>query len=170
MILFILCLVYAYLFKTKIFNITTAIIQYHSLFNFWGIGKLIYHIFFIKLNQPPIFVQKIFLTLFLFLFFIYSYFVSKKYSLIKSIYYQLIFFFAFTVGFSVQYLSWFVPFLIIAKPKNTYRFLFFIFAYLIFNYLQWIYKTPYLPTIESIISYLLWFYFLHTWISKNKGL
>lgn len=109
-ILFFICFVYAYLFKTEIVNIITAIIQYHSLFNLWGFGKLIYHLFFIKLDQPPIFVQKIFLTVFLILFLIYSFFVSKKYSLIKSIYYQLIFFFAFTVGFSIQYLSWFIPF------------------------------------------------------------
>jgi Gpi18-like mannosyltransferase len=169
-ILFILCLVYAYLFKTEIVNIITAIIKYHSLFNLWGFGRLIYQLFFIKLDQPPIFVQKIFLTLFLIIFLIYSFFVSKKYSLIKSIYYQLIFFYSFTVGFSVQYFSWFVPFLIIVKPKNTYRFLFFISVYLTINYLQWIYKISYLPTIETILSYLLWFYFLHTWISKNKGL
>jgi hypothetical protein len=60
--------------------------------------------------------------------------------------------------------------LVLVRSRNIYRFLFFISVYLIFNYLQWIYKTPYLPTIESIIGYLLWFYFLHTWISKNKAL
>lgn len=150
---------YQKFFSSSAFSIFKTIINYRSLFNFWGLGKIINSVFFFTQEQPPIFVQKIFLSLFLIVFLIYSFFQSQK-KLETAVFKLIIFFYVFTFGFSIQYLSWFMPFLIIVKPKYWQKIYFFISSYLIFSYWIWFNKNPFILKITHLLNFLSWFFLL----------
>lgn len=165
-------LIYGIFLKVNLLLLFITILNYRSLFNEWGVGKLIKILFYPNQPQPPIFLQKIFLTLFLLVFFCYSIFVAKKShkNIFEKIYLLLIFFYAFTVGFSIQYLSWIIPFLLILKFKEILITMILIFLYLFVYYLTWLHQSPSIVIAKDFFGITLWFYFFLLWLLKNKGL
>ena len=140
---------------------------YRSLFSFWGLGKFIHFIFFPKQPQPPIYLQKIFLAIFLISFFTYSVKIDHK-NLIIYFFNLFLFFYIFTVGFAIQYFSWFIPILFLVKPKH-WCFLYLIsFLTVIFNYLSWVYK--FIPNFIIInLIFLNWLSFIFFMIYWGKN-
>lgn len=166
----ILSCIYSYFFKTNILNIFYTIIGYRSLFSEWGLGKIIKISFYPHLSQPPIYIQKFLLIIFIFSLFSYSLIIKKffKTNIIEKIYLLLLFFYVFTFGFSIQYLSWIVPFLIILKTKKILTIMLITF-YLLINYLIWINHSLIPPIFNDYFGLILWIYFFILWLSKNRG-
>ncbi len=165
-------LVYIFFWPTDFFSVFSPVIAYRSLFDVWGIGFLIKNLFFKDLAQTPIFLQKTFLFLFINAFFIYSLFLSrnKAINLIKKIFFLLIFFYTFTVGFGVQYFSWLIPFLFVLRSFPYFLYLNFL-IYCSLNYSLWIWQNDYfLKNLFLNFNVLLWIIFLISWISMNKAL
>lgn len=104
LIIILLSSIYSYFFKTDLLSIFKTVISYRSLFSEWGIGKIIKISFYPHLPQPPIFIQKFFLIFFVISLFSYSLIIKKflKKHIIKKIYFLVLFFYVFTVGFSIQ--------------------------------------------------------------------
>jgi len=162
-------LIYSLIFKANIVEVIKIPLTYRSLFNFWGFGKLINLLFFPNKPQPPIFLQKSFLILFLFGFFLYS--TKIKYqNLLPSFLNLFIFFYVFTFGFSIQYLSWFIPFLFLIKPR------YFLYLYsitllnVLTNYLHWIIDFPLIFFINSFLNFTNWLTFIFFLIYWRKNL
>lgn len=157
--------IYIWLFKSNIVNIAKTVIYYQGLWGIWG--------FSILFKKIGIFWQKTSTFLFLISFFGYSWFTRTK-NIIKSIYGLLIFFFAFTTNFSIQYFAWIVPFLILIKPKKYFNLIFFIFVYLLSFYLIWLFNyrsknlIVLLTILQNYIGFALWISFIRTWCLSKK--
>jgi len=100
--------VYSFLFKAMMLDILKTIISYQGLWGIWGVWGFFGHI---RLRY-----QKLTTLLFLISFFLYSFKISRK-KITSEVLALLFFFYTFTTNFSVQYLSWIMPFLTIKKPK-----------------------------------------------------
>lgn len=153
--------IYSFIFSSNVIEIIKTVIGYQSLWGIWGLS-----LFF---SEIRIRWQKLFIGLFLLLFFYLSSKVKSN-NLVKLLFFLLYFFLVFTPSFSIQYFSWFMPFLIIVKPKNFWKILFAISGYLLFSYLSWIY--PFItPEKLSSLGSILWFYlasdFLMVYRKKN---
>jgi len=159
---------YGISFGNNFLDIIKTPFTYRSLFSFWGLGKAIHLTFFRYQSQPPIYLQKIFLSLFLITFFIYSLKITYK-NLIIYFFDLLFFFYIFTVGFAIQYLSWFIPFLFLIKPKYYYFIYLITFIAVFFNYLSWVNNS--LPNlIITALIFLNWaafIFFIIYW--KKQG-
>ncbi len=118
--------IYQLLFQAKIIDILKTIISYQGLWGIWGITS------FFSLTR--IRWQKLTTLFFLLIFFYYSYKINKK-NIINQIFILLLFFYVFTTNFSIQYLSWFVPFLTIVKPKYYWHLIFSTTIFLILTFL-----------------------------------
>lgn len=163
-------LIYSLLFHSPYFDIIKSVITYRSLFDFWGLGLLIKLIFFRNYSQTPLYVQKISLYSFLLFFFIYSAHLSyQKINIFEKINRLLLFFYIFTFGFSVQYLSWIIPFLVILDAKKFLIKTLGITLYLIVNYGGWIEPLLISPILSQTFGLVLWFGFFICWFSKNKA-
>jgi hypothetical protein len=162
-------LFYSLLYKSSVFDVFFTTIGYRSLFSIWGIGKLVKLIFYSNLSQPPIFIQKILLYLFLLIFFAYSFFLKHK-KLLLNILELLMFFYIFTVGFAPQYLCWLAPFLILCRPKYWLGLLAIITVFLIFNYGQWFTDFSLIKNLADFFNYLSWlaFIFFYVYWKKNR--
>jgi|GEM_PF-2029740 len=160
-------IVYCLIFKSSPLNILQSLIYYQGIFGIWGISKIFS---FISLRLR---YQKLVTFTFLLIFFYYSYKIKEK-NLIKKIYLLLLFFFSFTPTFSIQYLSWLIPFSLITFPKYIYQLIFLITFYLLSFYtywifcsnctvVSWLYKLP-----QEILGLILWLTFIKWWyIEKN---
>lgn len=148
-------------------NIFYVVLTYRSLFSHWGFGQILKNLFFPLADQPPIFFQKLFLRLFLLIFFAYLIKLMKEKNLLKSISKLLLFFYTFTVGFSVQYLSWIIPFLVLLRSKRTLLITFFSTFYLLSNYLSWKSSFNFLSRWISPLGIILWLIFLISWFSEE---
>jgi len=160
---------YIFVFKSSFVSIFSTILGYRSMFNFWGVGKVVSLIFFPSLPQPPIYIQKMFLYLFLLIFFIYSFYLSYKKTLL-SIVDLLMFFYVFSPGFSPQYFAWIMPFLALAKPKNWPIFVGFIVFFLAVNYSEWFFKSNFLINLGNLLNWLTWLasIFFYIYWKKNR--
>ncbi|MCX7589621.1 MAG: hypothetical protein N2Z85_01625 [Patescibacteria group bacterium] len=143
---FISILFYSLIFNENVLNIFKIIFNYQSVWGVWGISLL--------LENFSLRWQKLFILIFLFIFFIYSFFNKQK-NIIKEIYNLLLFFIVFSPTFSIQYFSWFIPFLILIESKKNFFYFILITLYLIFNYLSWIYI--YLQNFFILITFIFWF-------------
>lgn len=140
---------YSLFFRSEIFYILKTIINYQGVWGVWGIS-----LFFKNLNLKW---QKLFILIFLSIFFIYS-FLNKEKNIIKEIYNLLILFIILSPSFSVQYFSWFMPFLILIKPKKCIFYIFIISFYLFFNYFSWI--NSYYQIFFDLITFFIWCFML----------
>mgnify|MGYP000484881866 CR=1 FL=1 len=155
-------------FENNFLDIIKTPFTYRSLFSFWGLGRFIHLIFFRNQSQPPIYIQKIFLLIFLFIFFIYLIKINYK-NLIIYFFDILLFFYIFTLGFSIQYFSWFIPFLFLVKPKSWYFLYLVTFLTVFINYLSWLFNfiNNFIIIIVIFLNWLCFIFFLIYW--KNKG-
>jgi len=163
---FIFIIIYGINFKNNFLDIIKTPFTYRSLFSFWGLGKAIHLTFFRYQSQPPIYLQKIFLGLFLILFITYSLKINYK-NLIIYFFDILLFFYIFTFGFSIQYLSWFLPFLFLIKPKFWYFLYLITFFTVFFNYLSWV-NNNFPNFIITILIFLNWLGFIFFMIYWKK--
>jgi len=158
-------LIYSFLFKSSLIDISKTIIHYQGLWGIWGpwswIGKI------------RMIIQKTATMLFLISFFGYSLINTTK-NTVKNIYLLLFFFFTFTTNFSIQYFTWLVPFLILIKPKNFLYLIIFISIYLFSFYYAWLFclgcKTiPFWLTLtQNTIGFILWLSFIRIWCISKK--
>lgn len=132
-------LIYSLLFKTSPLNIIKTVVGYQGLYGIWGLTQ-IFTVF-------PRSTQKIIMVVFVAVLFIYSYFHKEK-DLIKRSLNILAFFFFFTPGFSVQYFSWIVPFLILVKKSKSWLLLVLMVTYILSLYSFWLFY-PSLPTVPG---------------------
>jgi len=123
-------IIYILLFKASFLDIGKTLISYQGLWGIWGIWAL--------LGDWRLRWQKLSTIIFLIVFFLYSLIKNKK-NIIKEAFNLLIFFFVFTTNFSIQYLSWIMPFLAIVKPKYFWLLTIGITLYLGFSYAAWIF-------------------------------
>ena len=164
----IFVVLYSLIFRSNFLDIIKTSFTYRSLFSFWGLGKFIHLTFFQYQSQPPIYLQKIFLVIFLIIFFIYSLKINYKNSMTYFLD-LLIFFYSITVAFAVQYFSWFIPFLFLIKPKY-YCFIYLItFFTVFFNYLSWInnYLLNFINTVLIFLNWATFIFFMIFW--KKRG-
>lgn len=138
---------YLFIFRSSLFDILKTILNYQGLWGVWGIT-----LFFTNIRLRW---QKLITFLFI-IFFILISFLKRKKSIINEIYFLLSFFIIFTTNFSIQYFSWYMPFLIIKKGKKSLFLIFLITAYLVFNYLSWIIKIN--DFIIFFTSFIIWFF------------
>jgi len=152
-------IIYSLLFKTSIINIVNTIVNYQGLWGKWGLWGL--------LGKWRLRWQKISTLIFLLSFFVYSY-LNKKRNILKEILYLLLFFFAFTTNFSVQYFSWLMPFLAIIRPKYYWFLTLAITIFLSFSYASWIFPLI-SPTVLITFSLTLWIYLASFfWMAYRK--
>lgn len=142
---FISIIFYSLFFKSNIFDILKTIVNYQGVWAVWGTSLFLKNL---RLKW-----QKLFILIFLFIFFIYS-FLNKEKNIIKEIYNLLILFIILSPSFSVQYFSWFMPFLILIKPKKCIFYIFIISFYLFFNYFSWI--NIYYQNFFDLITFFSW--------------
>jgi hypothetical protein len=161
-------LFYCLLFKTNPINIGKTLISYQGLWGLWGLWSL--------LGKTRILWQKLITIFFLIGYLGYSYFNIEK-NLVKNIYKLLFFFFVFTPNFSIQYLAWIIPFLILIKPKFYLFLIILITIYLFSFYYFWLFCqecniTPnWLTICQNISGFLLWLSFIKLgYLSINKWL
>jgi len=153
-------LAYSYFFKATPFSIIKTVAGYQGLSGIWGFGYL--------------FRSKIFIFVFLVILFIYSYFLKGK-NLIKKSYRFLVVFFFTTLGFSVQYLGWFVPFLILEKRSKSIWLLVSMSAYIISLYSFWVFFPNsvivpwWLISMQNILGTALWLDFGIYWYISTKS-
>ncbi|GAB4219289.1 MAG: hypothetical protein Fur009_4710 [Candidatus Microgenomates bacterium] len=140
---------YLIVFRSLFLYILRTILNYQGVWGVWGLS-----IFFQNLRFS---YQKIITITFLLIFFLISFSLKKK-NIIDKIYFLLVFFIIFSPTFSIQYFSWFMPFLILKKPKNYNVIIVLITFYLIFNYLLWAYKFELIYF--NIITLTVWFLIL----------
>jgi len=152
---------YRLIFGKNLVDIIKTPLTYRSLFSFWGLGKLIHFIFFPNQDQPPIYLQKIFLVIFLIIFLVYSLKINHK-NLIIYLFDLLLFFYIFTVGFAIQYLSWLIPFLFLIKPKYWYFVYLITFFTVFLNYLKWVFKfiPNFIITASIFLNWLSFIFFM----------
>jgi hypothetical protein len=164
------CFYYSFRFKTPILNIIATVLNYQGLWGIWGPMSLI------RLMRPigPI-GQKLFSLIFVASLLTYSYF-KKKENFIEEILRLLFFFFVFTTGFSIQYLTWIMPFLIIIKPKGFLTLIFLMTIYLFSFYYFWLFcvncqiTLSWLVLIQNLTGIILWLSFIKVWyLSKKKS-
>jgi len=160
--------IYCLIFKTSPLNILQSLIYYQGVFGIWGVSK-IFSLIHLRLRY-----QKLIIGLFLFIFFLYSSRIQEK-DFIKKIYLLLLFFFSFSLTFSIQYLSWLIPFLCLTFPKYIYKLMFLITSYLLSFYSYWIFCSKcttvswhyYLP--QQLLGLILWLTLIKYWYNeKNK--
>ena len=151
--------IYSYFFKVSPLNIVKTISEYQGLQGIWGFGY--------------IFKKKIFIYLFIFILLAYSCFLKGK-SLIQKSYQFLIFFFFSTLGFSVQYLSWIIPFLILEKKSKSIWLLIPMSTYIISIYSFWVFfpNSVIVPlwfiSIQNLLGIALWICFGIYWCISTK--
>ena len=150
-------LIYCWLFKSTLIDISKTLIYYQGLWGVWGPMSLI------SLIRPigPM-GQKLTTLTFLTCFFSYSWFNKEK-NLIKNILELLFFFFVFTTNFSIQYFVWIIPFLILIKPEKYFHLIMLITFYLFSFYYAWVFSLitpPWLTIIQNITGFVLWLSFI----------
>ena len=148
---------YCVFFKANPFDIAKTLISYQGLWGIWGPWQL--------LGKTRILWQKLSTFIFLVSFFGYSLFNKDK-NLIKNILSLLFFFFIFTTNFSIQYLAWITPFLILIRPKKYIQLIIFTTLYLILFYCVWLFNLvniKVLTIIQNIVGFMLWFSFVKIW-------
>ena len=157
--------IYCLLFKANPIDIAKTLISYQGLWAVWGPLTL--------LGKQRILIQKLTTLIFLISFFSYSYFI-KEGNLIKNILKLLFFFFVFTTNFSIQYLVWIVPFLILIKPKGHQFLIAIITIYLMLFYYYWLFclnckTTPnWLLISQNITGFILWLSFIKVGYLSSK--
>lgn len=155
---------YSFLFKINPIEILKTNFQYHGLFGIWGVT---YFLSFFKLS---FLMQKVISFLLLITIALYGYFYTEK-NIIKGAFVFLLFFFSFTPGFSIQYLSWIIPFLILVQPKNWWKIHLLLIITVILNNL--IFLLPEIRVINSIFiisSLLTWISILKSWWNNKDNL
>lgn len=163
----IFILIYISYYKCNFMNILSTLIRYQGLFGIWGVSQIL-SIFFKR-----ILLQKMFTFSFLGIFFIYS-FVENRKDMLKELLLILIFFYIITPGFSIQYLVWIVPFIIITQKESVFSYMILISLYLLLFYLPWIVKInsnnliKMLETVQIIFGFIVWLKFIHMWHIKRK--
>lgn len=141
-------LFYIFFFNSKIIEILKTLISYQGVWGIWGLS-----VFF---NQIRFRWQKLITLLFLSSFFIYSLKIKRK-NIIDEILTLLFFFFTFTTNFSIQYLSWLMPFLTIIKPRNYWLITISISIFIILTFLARIFlEISALPM--KIIGLIFWIF------------
>lgn len=161
--------VYNLFWPSGIIDIFYPIITYRSIFDIWGIGLIIKNFFFKNFSQTPIFLQKIFLFIFIIFLFNYSIYLAKnkKINLLKKFFCLLIFFYIFTTGFSIQYFSWLIPFLFI--DNKSFKLLYCnLVIYCLLNYSLLIWQNAYVMNLLFVFSIFLWLLLFYFWISMSK--
>jgi hypothetical protein len=150
-------IIYCLFFKTNPIDIGKTLTSYQGLWGIWGPWQL--------LGKTRILWQKLSTFIFLVSFFGYSLFNKDK-NLIKNILSLLFFFFIFTTNFSIQYLAWITPFLILIRPKKYIQLIIFTTLYLILFYCVWLFNLvniKVLTLIQNIVGFMLWFSFVKIW-------
>lgn len=122
---------YYLIYHVNFYETLKPILFYQGVWGIWGLSLFN--------NYLRFRYQKIIVFIFIFFLFIFSYLLNKKnyfFSLTKF----LVFFYIFTPGFSVQYFSWLMPFLYLAKIKKKNLFIFLILVWMIGYYYQIIFQ------------------------------
>jgi len=160
-------IIYLALFKSNAIDIIKTIASYHGLWGIWGLWSL--------WGGWRLRWQILSTIMFLSSYFLYSYFNTEK-NLAKNILLLLFFFFIFTTNFSIQYLTWIVPFLILSKPIKYLHLIVLISFYLFSFYYFWLFclsckSTPgWLIKIQNITGLLLWLSFIKKgYLSSKKS-
>ncbi len=157
--------IYIWLFKSDLISILKTIFYYQGLWGIWGIWSW--------LGKTRVFWQKTTTFLFLISFFGYSLLNNNK-DIIKYILKLLAFFFVFTTNFSIQYFTWIVPFLILAKQNKSLNLIFLISIYLLSFYSIWLFNfkseniTFLLTFTQNFIGFILWISFIKIWCLSKK--
>lgn len=141
-------LMYRFFFNSKVVEIFKTLISYQGLWGIWGLS--------VFLGQIRLRWQKLATFLFIIFFFIFSLKIKRK-NIINEILTLLFFFFTFTTNFSIQYLSWLIPFLTIVKPKYYWFTTIFISIFLILTFLARIFLE--ISALQMrIIGLILWIF------------
>lgn len=167
----IFVLFYVWFFKSSLIDIGKTLISYQGLWGIWGPVVI--------MGKQRILIQKFTTLIFLISFFIYSWFnrdlpAQAGKNLVKNILSLLFFFFIFTTNFSIQYLVWIIPFLIIIKPKNYLFLICLISIYLctFYYFLIFCYTCKITPNwlliIQNITGFALWFSFVKIGYISSK--
>jgi len=150
--------VYVLRFKSDFFSIVKTILTYPSIFDFFGLGKILSLLFSLKDSVIPNFFKRILLYYFLSIFFFYSLKIDHC-SLLDCFFSSLLFFYTFNFGFSIQYFSWFIPFLFLSSVKSQLFLYLITFLNVFFNYLTLVINS-FPVSIVNFFNVLNWITFL----------
>ncbi|KKP73836.1 MAG: hypothetical protein UR68_C0002G0059, partial [Candidatus Roizmanbacteria bacterium GW2011_GWA2_35_19] len=160
-------IIYSFLFHTSINRIILTVVKYQGLYGIWGVTQ------FLSFFTRRFIVQKIITLAFIIGFTLFILKYNNK-NIFQKFLISFLFFFSFTSGFSIQYLSWIIPFLIITNSKLSLSIIIQSTIYLLSHYIAWV-AFPntdifpgYIKIIQNITGFALWFSFIKAWcISAN---
>ena len=160
-------ILYSCLFHAPFEQIISTLAKYQGLYGIWGVTQ------FLSFFNHRYLVQKLAALIFFISFTVFNLRINNK-NVFQNFLFALLFFFSFTSGFSIQYLSWIVPFLLITNSKFCKTIIIQSSIYLLSHYIAWIaYPNTdifpgYVKTIQNISGFILWFSFIKIWyISAN---
>lgn len=155
-------ILYSFLFKINPFEIIKTNFTYHGLFGIWGIT---YFFSFFELN---LIFQKLVSLFLITIVFLYGY-IYKERDIVKGSYIFLLFFFSFTPGFSIQYFSWILPFLILYQPRNWKVIHLLLIITVCLNYIIFLDpKIIFIKNIFAVSILLTWISILNSWWNNEK--
>jgi len=157
---------YTVFFRSSPVDIIATVLKYQGVQNIWGLGKV-----FLYFNIP-LTIQKIFNYFLIFYIFFIS-IIKKDKNMIKQIFDLLIIFFVLTLGFSIQYYYWLMPFLFLLLPKRWLILYTALLIQLISYYIPWVFVlTPSIngifKTLQNFTDWYAWVSFVFFWYISNK--
>ena len=157
----LLTILHSLFFPNSIYAILERVKNYRGVFGAWGVSKLLLYITGNKLNP---FIMQWMRRIFLISFFTFSLYWKDK-NIIKNIIVLMLFLFAFTPTFGIQWLTWIVPFVIIVRPKLWKLFLVLGSFYLTFGFAWDAYQyfrdiMPLWNSVVNRIGFLVWIFII----------
>ncbi len=154
---------HSWYFGTSLTQIILPTKDYRGVYGVWGISNIF---FLLKpfINKQIIelsFVSKAMASsFFLSIFVFFSFFYTHK-KMLREIFFIMVFLFTFTLGFGAQWLTWFIPILIIEKPPKWKMWFFIATIYIAITFYADAYplnmlQTWWRDTSVTAIGFILW--------------
>jgi Gpi18-like mannosyltransferase len=139
-------LFHSLVFKVPINKIIFTVKDYRGVFGVWGVTQII------KFFQPDssLFYQQLARRIFLLSFLLFV-LLTKEKNYLKGILIEMIIFFIIASNFGIQWLSWFVPLLIIIRPSHWQLVLFTVSVYTAIGFAGDVYPAIYNHTNTIIV-------------------
>src|SRR5262249_1319311 len=144
--------------------VLNPVIHHRGLYGVFGVGYIF------KSLSIPFISESLVERIFLIGLIVYAFLIRKK-SIFEEILLVMLFFFAFTPTFGIQWLIWLVPFLLLTDLRKYKEYMFISSVYLLLNYGQWIgnmTKLTWYPQLVFIMGIGLWIWFLVAFVKYDR--
>lgn len=149
-------LIYSFIFNSKPLAILYVLKNYQPVYGVYGLSLLTKQVFHLESIADVTRLMRIFLGLF-----IGFHFLLKNKNIFQQIFYFMIFLLTFSPVFGQQWLSWPIPFFLLAKEKDFGIYTVVVGLYMLANFSLWqgLIKKPF-PTYVGVIVWGMIFWLL----------